>query len=646
MSGHTQTTKNPFLRFATLPIVGVLGVVYADIGTSPLYAINELVNHGVVTNNKAVLGCIALVFWAITLTSFKYLMLVLRADHQREGGVFALLNLLKKDKNSFSKFLVTALVLGAGLLVADGILTPAISVLSAVEGTELITASLANYVVPITLVILLALFMIQRKGTHTIGSFFGPIMIIWFSTIGLLGIRQIAMHPAIFEALNPINILYFLREASIHESLVVLGFVVLVITGGEALYADMGHFGRKPIQVGWFGLVYPALVCSYLGQGAFLLSGQTIKENNLFFSLVPHTLLPVIVILATVATIIASQALITGAYSLAIQAIELHLMPRVRSLNTNALHKGQVYVPFVNWFLMIGCMSLVVLFKSSTNLASAYGLSVASVMLLTSLSMARVSQVVWGWPKWMARTVFGGFVVVDFIFWIANTLKFTQGGYIPFMIGVFLFVLMTTWRWGRNTIMASHKLHGNALGYKEFLHDMQGMQVVGSSFICMIPSSKLWDKKIPLSLQEYKENHGSYPRHVVLLHFKPAADVPLIKHAEALKVTRLVEQSNATHGAVDLVQVRYGFMQQPNLNWVMHKLEDEKLTQLKGNADTWGIMIVRENLRAAPSASAYNRFRARLFDFVRVNSRSSYRFFTDDTMQNRIWNVIENITVH
>ena len=439
--------------------LGAVGVVYGDIGTSPLYAVNEIFfGHGhVAPLPGGARGCISLVVWAlIVVVALKYVLFVLRADNDGEGGVFALYGLLHRYKEKGLRYLLFALMLAAGLLFGDGVITPAISVLSAVEGLDVVTPMFEHAIVPITIVILTGLFSIRFRGTETVGRVFGPILIVWFLTIAGIGALQISRHPQILEALNPYWGALFLLRGGVRVSLLVLGSVMLTVTGGEALYADMGHFGKGPIRVGWFGLVFPALLLNYLGQGAFIASSAPVVGQNLFYSTVPRAFVLPMVVLSTLATIIASQALISGAFSLASQGVGLGLFPRLRVVHTHHAHEGQIYVPFVNWSLCAGCILLVVTFGSSSALASAYGLAVSGVMVATSLAMVPLAWLTWRWSRLLATLLFGSFAACDGAFLLANSLKFLEGGFVPLTLGLALFVVMITWRWGRKATFAAY----------------------------------------------------------------------------------------------------------------------------------------------------------------------------------------------
>jgi KUP system potassium uptake protein len=418
---HQEKTSSKKLAVLTL---AALGVVYGDIGTSPLYAIKEIFfshHHSVAIERTNILGALSLVVWALTIiVTFKYIVYVLRADYGGHGGVFALYALLKKKKLPGVIVVSGLLMLAAGLLFGDGMITPAISVISAVEGLSLITSAFDSYVVPITIAILVLLFLVQKKGTAKIGRIFGPITTIWFIVIGLLGLRYVLLQPEILLSFNPWLAVRFVLELPFKNLLLILGSVMLVIAGGEAMYADLGHFGKQPIRIGWFSLVYPALLLNYLGQGAYLLSGQAVINSNIFFSMVPTFMLIPMVVLATLATIIASQALITGVFSLTAQAISLGLIPWVKVLHTHQDQEGQIYVPIINKALLIGCVLLVLIFRSSSGLASAYGLAVSGDMLVTSIAMILLSKYLWKWSWLKIGGVIIPLLVLESLFLTAN----------------------------------------------------------------------------------------------------------------------------------------------------------------------------------------------------------------------------------
>jgi KUP system potassium uptake protein len=454
--------------------LGALGVVFGDIGTSPLYALKECVSrdHGVAPTAANVYGLLSLIFWALTMVvTVKYLTFVMRADNDGEGGILALLALLPEKlrvgKKAGSVGLVAAMVLfGAALLYGDGIITPAISVLSAIEGLEVATPAVHKFTVPITCVILLALFIIQRRGTAGIGRIFGPIMIVWFAAIGILGGIYIARDPVILKALSPHYAVEFCFR---HKgwSFVVLGSVVLAITGGEALYADMGHFGRKPIRLAWFFVVMPCLVLNYFGQGALLLQNPT-AAGNPFFAMVPKGgLTYVLVALSAAATVIASQALISGAFSLTRQATQLGYLPRITVRHTSSATEGQIYVPAVNWLLAVACIALVLGFKESSRLAAAYGIAVTGTMAITSIVYYVVVREDWKWPRWKALPLLILFLCWDLPFFASNMLKFPDGGYVPIIVAVIIFDCMMIWRRGR--VLLINALTSGAPPMREFI---------------------------------------------------------------------------------------------------------------------------------------------------------------------------------
>ena len=432
--------------------VGALGVVFGDIGTSPLYAFRESLagEHGLAVDEANVLGVLSLMFWSLIIViTVKYLMIVMRADNQGEGGILALAALVTGGGRTHRPLILLGLF-GTALLYGDGMITPAISVLSAVEGVEVAAPSVHNWVVPIVVVILVGLFAIQRHGTETVGRFFGPVMVVWFSVIAVLGLAEIGAEPSVLRALDPTRAVAFFADNG-GRGFLVLGSVFLVVTGGEALYADMGHFGRRPIQLGWFAIVLPALVLNYLGQGALLLSDPSAVENP-FFLLAPSWAQWPLTGLATVATVIASQALITGAFSLTVQAINLDYLPRMHTVQTSPSRRGQIYVPAVNWFLLVACLGLVFAFGSSTRLAAAYGVAVTLTMVITTLLVASIARHRWSWSRMKTIIVLVPLLIVDVAFASANLFKIPAGGWFPLLIGVGGFAIFTTWRTGRRVI--------------------------------------------------------------------------------------------------------------------------------------------------------------------------------------------------
>jgi KUP system potassium uptake protein len=450
--------------------LGAIGVVYGDIGTSVLYAVKEVFGSGHVPfTTENVYGILSIFFWTLTvIVSLKYVVLVLRADNNGEGGLVAMLALASqsvKDRPELRKVLLLVGIFGTCLFYGDGVITPAISVLSAVEGLEVISPAFKRFVIPITLVILFCLFWVQKRGTAGIGKFFGPITVVWFFCIAVLGLSHIVDNPEILWAVSPHYALGFMWNNP-GTTFIILGAVVLCVTGGEALYADMGHFGKKPIRVAWFSIVMPSLTLNYFGQGALLLQNPAAVKNP-FFMMAPDWALVPLVILATMATVIASQALISGAFSVTKQVIQLGYLPRLQVLHTSVKDTGQIYLPFVNWGLFVTIVLAVVMFKSSSNLAGAYGIAVCTDMLITTILTFYVIRYRWKYPLVLCLGATGFFFIVDFAFWASNLLKLFDGGWFPLLIGGAIFTLMLTWKDGRSLLNA--KLKADAIDLPSFL---------------------------------------------------------------------------------------------------------------------------------------------------------------------------------
>ena len=450
--------------------LGAIGVVYGDIGTSVLYAMKEVFGSGHVPfTRENVFGILSIFFWTLTvIVSIKYVVLVLRADNHGEGGLVAMLALASqsvKDQPKLRRVLLLVGIFGTCLFYGDGVITPAISVLSAVEGLEIISPAFKKYVIPLTLIILFGLFAVQKRGTAGIGKFFGPITVVWFACISLLGLVHIVDNPSILWAISPTYAISFIWNNP-GTTFIILGAVVLCVTGGEALYADMGHFGKKPIRLAWFSVVMPSLTLNYFGQGALLLDNPEAVKNP-FFMMAPDWALIPLVVLATMATVIASQALISGAFSVTKQVIQLGYLPRLQVLHTSVKDTGQIYLPLVNWGLFVTIVLAVVMFKSSSNLAAAYGIAVCTDMLITTVLTFYVIRYGWKYPLWLCIAATGFFFVVDFAFWASNLLKLFDGGWFPLMIGGAIFMLMLTWKDGRRMLNA--KLRDDALDLPSFL---------------------------------------------------------------------------------------------------------------------------------------------------------------------------------
>lgn len=444
--------------------LAALGIVFGDIGTSPLYALKECfsIEHGVPYSPEAVLGIISMLFWAITIVvSFKYVLFVMRADNNGEGGVLALMALTLRTAVAGSrraKWLMMLGVFGACMFYGDVVITPAISVLSAVEGLDIAVPGTSHYVIPLTLVILIGLFLIQRHGTNLVGKLFGPVMFIWFVSLALLGLFNIVKAPGVLVAINPMYAVHFMMSHEL-QSFIVLGSVVLVLTGAEALYADMGHFGIRPIRYAWFYTVMPSLMINYFGQGANLLANPD-AIGNPFYLMVPQVLMVPMVVLATLATIIASQAVISGAFSLTSQAILLGFIPRMRILHTSEDERGQIYIPLINWMLLVLVVAVVLKFKKSDDLAAAYGVAVTTTMLITTMLVAVVMRIEWRWHPVLVTLVISALFVVDFAFFSANLLKVEDGGWFPLLLGGIAFFLLMTWYSGRMVLRSRVKDDG------------------------------------------------------------------------------------------------------------------------------------------------------------------------------------------
>ena len=551
-----------------------LGVVYGDIGTSPLYALRECFfgSHRVSPTHENVLGVLSLIIYALVLViSIKYVAIVMRADNQGEGGILALTALvpgLRGERGASARLAVGRPVLialgifGTALLYGDGMITPAISVLSAVEGLEVVTPLFRPYVVPLTVVILVALFVIQKYGTHRIGGLFGPIVIVWFATIAVLGIVWIVRAPVVLSAFDPRHAVTFFGSNGL-TGFAVLGAVFLVVTGGEALYADMGHFGKQPIRLAWFALVLPALLLNYLGQGALLLINP--KTTHPFFQLAPTWALLPLVGIATAAAIIASQALISGAFSITRQAIQLGLAPRLDVEHTSAQEIGQIYVPQVNWALMFACVFIVVGFGTSSNLAAAYGIAVTLTMVITVTLLYVVMTERWNWPKLAAMSVTMLFLLIDLAFFGANALKIVQGGWVALAVAVAIFILMTTWKTGRRLV--AERLAARAVPLDEFMATVEAVQPV------RVPGTAVFMTAQPAGTppalaHNLRYNKVLHERVVVLT--VATAQVPHVPAGERLSVQPL------GRGLFNM-RVQYGFMEDPNVPAALRQASQQGL---------------------------------------------------------------------
>jgi KUP system potassium uptake protein len=621
VSDHTAG-KPPAGRALAALSLAALGVVFGDIGTSPLYALKECFGkqHGIPPTHDNVLGVLSLIVWSMNfVVSYKYIAQVMRADNRGEGGILALLALVKGPANGRRRTTLVMLGLfGAALLYGDGIITPAISVLGAIEGIDFATPVLKPWVVPITALILFVLFLFQKKGTAGVGRVFGPIMVVWFICIALLGVRGILHEPRVLLALNPwYAVEFFVRDGL--QGFLILGAVVLVLTGGEALYADMGHFGKRPIRMAWFGLVLPALMLNYFGQGALVLQHpETVK--NPFYALVPPAFLYPMIVVATIAAIVASQALISGAFSLTQQAIQLGYSPRMTITHTSERERGQIYVPEVNWALMVACIWLVVGFRSSGNLAAAYGIAVTGTMAITTILFAVVTQERWGWSAVKSWTLCGLFLCVDLGFFVANLVKFKDGGWFPIVVAIFVFLLMSTWKRGRARL--TRIMEDNSLPIELFLTDMAKRipQRVPGTAVFMTSHA---GGAPPVLLHHVKHNKVLHEQ--VILMSVQTEEVPYVPDEERLEFKDLGQKFYT-------VVARHGFMEGADVPDVLRQLQSKGVTVRPLDTTYY---LGRETLIALPERKPapaeapppLSLWRKKLFVLMSRNAQAATAFF-------------------
>ncbi|MXS79692.1 KUP system potassium uptake protein [Nitrosomonas eutropha] len=610
---RNEQDTNPRLTAALC--LTALGVVYGDIATSPLYAFREAL-HNMAPDSRtpeSILGILSLIFWAlIILVSIKYLLIIMRADNHGEGGILALLALLRPWRGSPQhqrNILIVLGLFGAALLYGDGMITPAISVLSAMEGLEVAAPQLTSYIIPATTVILVLLFMVQKRGTARIGRVFGPIMLVWFVVIALLGLNGIIHHPQVLVAVNPYYGINFFTDNG-WSAFRVLGGVFLALTGAEALYADMGHVGRAPIRLMWFALVLPALLLNYFGQGALLLLDP--HEAQPFFHLAPPSFLYSLVGLATLATIIASQAIISGVFSLTRQAIQLGQSPRLTLVQTSSEEIGQVYVPAANWFMMIAAVWLVLHFRSSDNLAGAFGIAVSGTMVITTILAFFVMRERWHWNILTAVAVTVGFLIIDLAFFSSNLLKITDGGWFPLAIAVFIFTLMITWQQGRQLLI--QRIHKETESFQDFLQRIvtdPPVRVSGTAVFLTIHQHDT-----PPALL-YQLIHNKALHEQVVLVTVITEEVPRVPAAERLEV---MELSSGFHRII----VHYGFMQSPNVPVALRACET---LGLKIDLDTTTYYLSRASLIPTDERPGMALWRDRLFAFMSRNSAWPTAFY-------------------
>ncbi|MFZ1362021.1 MAG: KUP/HAK/KT family potassium transporter [Candidatus Nanopelagicales bacterium] len=581
----SETSTNGTVAKRTgLPLLtlGALGIVFGDIGTSPLYAFSEIFgnSHSIPVNESRVMGAASLVFWTLTMiVSVKYVLVVMRADNKGEGGIMALASLAAGPKFHIAKaknWILTAGILGAALFYGDGMITPAVSVLSAVEGLELVNPSFGNWVVPIAVVILLILFMVQRFGTHIIGKAFGPVMLVWFVAIGLLGLVSVIGNPEVIQAINPMHAVnFFLGETWI--AFLALGSVVLCVTGAEALYADMGQFGAKPIRISWFAIAVPALYLNYFGQAALAIRNPEAVDSS-FYSLVPASMQLIMVILATVATVIASQAVISGAFSMTRQAIHLGYLPKLQIRHTSDTERGQVYIPAVNWALMVFVIGLVVAFRDSSNLSSAYGIAVTATFVVTTTLITVVAVKRWKLSLWIVIPMSTVFLVIDLAFFASNLTKFGHGGWFPILIAGIIFVLLGTWAKGNRLLRKAIASKNPSL--QDFAHqvEVQNLPTTPTTEVFITQ----FEVATPPALVEQVAKMSSVAGNSIILTVK-TANRPWMPRENRLEVSQLSPHFTQ-------VIVTYGFMDKVDLADDL-TLMDELGVTVDPSTTTWVVFV-------------------------------------------------------
>jgi KUP system potassium uptake protein len=587
-------------------VIAALGVVFGDLGTSPLYTFKSIAGTtGATIDRETAFGSLSLVVWALIITiSLKYCLLVMRADNHGEGGILALMSLTRLRWRGRKWPLIACGLFGAALLYGDGIITPAISVLSALEGLGVATNDFARYAMPLGVMVLLALFAVQRFGTARVGAAFGPVMVVWFVVIGVLGIVGIVRNPGVVTAANPAVAVAFLFSHGF-KGFAILGAVFLAITGGEALYADIGQFGRFPIRLAWFGLVLPALILNYAGQTALMVDGHAAADNP-FYRLAPSWSLYPLVILATLATVIASQAIIAGAFSLTRQAMHLGWLPGMRVRQTSPDEYGQIYVPFVNWTMMVLTVLLVVTFGTSDRLAGAYGTAVSTTMLLTTVILFRVMRTVWRWRLSLVLAIFVGLVLVDFAFFASNLLKIREGGWIPLLLATILYIVMTAWR---NGIDVTHRAQNrSSVSFAGFLREIERdrrRRVRGTAVFLTRLS-----RRVPPIILRHVRQIGAVPQTIVALTVR-FVDRPRLRRDERLDVEQI--GPSLWH-----VTLHYGFFEFPNVPKTFADAEKQLSDRL--DLDDAIYFAERDEIIPKPGTRSWRRWRALLFGLMFRNS--------------------------
>lgn len=593
--------------------IGALGIVFGDIGTSPLYALRVCFTgtHGYAATDQNVFGVLSLIFWSLILVvSLKYLVIILRADNEGEGGILALMALvLPKKKNKRYLLILSMGLFGSALLYGDGMITPAISVLSAVEGLEVATPFFEPFIISITFVILLGLFFFQSKGTGKVGMIFGPVILVWFLAIGLLGVNAILKHPQVLMAFNPYYAFHFFQANGL-GSLVILGAVFLAVTGGEALYADLGHFSKKPIRLGWFYLVLPCLLLNYFGQGALLLESSKAIANPFYF-LAPQWALYPLVILATLATVIASQAVISGAFSLTYQAIQLGFVARFRIVHTSPNERGQIFIPQLNWILFSATIMLVGFFRTSDNLAGAYGVAVSTTMVITTLLAFLVMRNVWKWSLLASISIIGFFLIIDLSFFAANIVKVPEGGWVPLLVATAIYFMMTTWYRGKR--MMAIRINKTTDSLDKFLSHYQNKAeaVVDGTAIYLTRNSLGTPPALFFNLKHNKIIHEKII--IISIQFDRVPHVDLLKN---FKVALL--DKHITH-----LVIHYGYMDNTDIPKAIQKLKEKGVIIDLNNATYF---LGRESV-VITKDTGMSPLRENLFDFLGRNSARISKYF-------------------
>jgi KUP system potassium uptake protein len=608
-------SANPHQSQLNTLTLSAIGVVFGDIGTSPLYAVKEVFHAGLTTDTPHVLGALSLIFWSLALVvTTKYAIFIMRADNKGEGGIMALLALaLQTAKNNplKTRFIVTTGLIGAVLFYGDSIITPAISVLSAVEGLQIIAPKLEHYVLPVTFVVLGALFLIQSRGTAAVGKLFAPIMCVWFAVLAIMGLINIFQQPEVLKAVNPYYAVSLLSELG-WKGFLIMGSVVLVITGAEALYADMGHFGLKPIRYAWFGFVFPALLLNYFGQGALLIGHPEAIENP-FYLLAPTWALYPLLILSTLATVIASQAVISGAFSLTRQAIQLGYSPRMNILHTSGDEMGQIYIPAVNWLLMVSVFILVAGFKSSTALASAYGLAVTGTMITTTILAFIVISELWHWNKATSINFLSFFLTLDILYFLANSLKIPEGGWLPVTVGVVLFLIMTTWIKGRE-LLGGH-MDEKRVMFEDLEDKIQGRKLPKVAGTAIYLAKNL--RGVPLVLMHNLEhNHVLHEQMIVLTIV--TKDEPYVDESHRIKVRAFGDERNFFR-----IKMYFGFQEEQDVRRALQLCSHEGLTI---DQKTASFFIGNERV-SFRRRSPMPKWRRALFRFLLHNASSAIEYF-------------------